>query len=162
MAKVLILDRSKSVRNVLRERLEYEGFSAEAAEDEAQASELCGRIPFDVIISDTECRVPDAGIPLIALSADPSIDTAVAAVRNGARDFLTKPVDMNRLLQSLHRAIDQPVPAPAIPIPGSGPVRRSRRAHPARAEEIIGRSRSNYCGMLRLIDDQFKRFIQML
>ena len=142
MAKVLILDRSKSVRNVLRERLEYEGFSAEAAEDEAQASELCGRIPFDVIISDTECRVPDAGIPLIALSADPSIDTAVAAVRNGARDFLTKPVDMNRLLQSLHRAIDQPVPAPAIPVPGSGPapVRRSRRAHPARAEEIIGLS----------------------
>lgn len=138
MAKVLILDRSKSVRNVLRERLEYEGFSAEAAEDEAQASELCGRIPFDVIISDTACRVPDAGIPLIALSSDTSIDTAVAAVRNGARDFLTKPVDMNRLLQSLHRTIEQPAPttAPATP----APPRRSRRAHPAQAEEIIGLS----------------------
>ena len=138
MAKVLILDRSKSVRNVLRERLEYEGFSAEAAEDEAQASELCGRIPFDVIISDTACRVPDAGIPLIALSSDTSIDTAVAAVRNGARDFLTKPVDMNRLLQSLHRTIEQPAPttAPAPP----APPRRSRRAHPAQAEEIIGLS----------------------
>ena len=138
MAKVLILDRSKSVRNVLRERLEYEGFSAEAAEDEAQASELCGRIPFDVIISDTACRVPDAGIPLIALSSDPSIDTAVAAVRNGARDFLTKPVDMNRLLQSLHRTIEQPFPATAPATPA--PPRRSRRAHPAQAEEIIGLS----------------------
>ncbi len=138
MAKVLILDRSKSVRNVLRERLEYEGFSAEAAEDEMQATALCEKIPFDVIISDTACRVPDTGIPLIALSTDSSIDTAVEAVRNGARDFLTKPVDMNRLLQSLHRAIDQPAPAPAPAVPGT--VRRSRRAHPAQAEEIIGRS----------------------
>ena len=138
MAKVLILDRSKSVRNVLRERLEYEGFSAEAAEDEVQASELCGRIPFDVIISDTACRVPDAGVPVIALSSDPSIDTAVAAVRSGARDFLPKPVDMNRLLQSLHRTLDHPDPTPATLSPT--PARRSRRAHPARAEAIIGLS----------------------
>lgn len=45
MAKVLILDRSKSVRNILRERLEYEGFSTEAAEDARTASELCAKIP---------------------------------------------------------------------------------------------------------------------
>ena len=76
MTKVLILDQSKSVRNILRERLEYEGFSAEAVENEAAASALCERIPFDVILSDTECKVPDAGIPFIALSADTSIDTA--------------------------------------------------------------------------------------
>ena len=78
MTKVLILDQSKSVRNILRERLEYEGFSAEAVENEAAASALCERIPFDVILSDTECKVPDAGIPFIALSADTSIDTASA------------------------------------------------------------------------------------
>ena len=113
MTKVLILDQSKSVRNILRERLEYEGFSAEAVENEAAASALCERIPFDVILSDTECKVPDAGIPFIALSADTSIDTAVKAVRNGAQDFLTKPIDMNRLLQSLHRTIDNPAPAQA-------------------------------------------------
>ena len=70
MTKVLILDQSKSVRNILRERLEYEGFSAEAVENEAAASALCERIPFDVILSDTECKVPDAGIPFIALSAE--------------------------------------------------------------------------------------------
>ncbi len=140
MAKVLILDRSKSVRNVLRERLEYEGFSAEAAQDEAEASALCGKIPFDIIISDTACRIPDAGVPFIALSADPSIDTAVEAVRNGARDFLTKPVDMNRLLQSIHRTIDAPAPAAPSAAGAAPAVRRSRRAHPARAEEIIGLS----------------------
>lgn len=138
MAKVLILDQSKSVRNILRERLEYEGFSTEAVEDEAAASVLCEKIPFDVILSDTECKVPDAGIPFIALSADTSIDTAVEAVRNGAQDFLTKPIDMNRLLQSLHRTIDNPNPAPAQAPPAAAPVRRSRRAHPAEAERIIG------------------------
>ena len=137
MTKVLILDRSKSVRNVLRERLEYEGFSTEAVEDEAAASELCGKMSFDVIISDMECRVPDAGIPFIALSSDRSIDTAVEAVRNGALDFLPKPVDMNRLLQTLHRAVEEPRPAPAGPT-AAAPVRRSRRAHAAQAEEIIG------------------------
>ena len=124
MTKVLILDQSKSVRNILRERLEYEGFSAEAVENEAAASALCERIPFDVILSDTECKVPDAGIPFIALSADTSIDTAVKAVRNGAQDFLTKPIDMNRLLQSLHRTIANPAPAQAPP--AAPPVRRRR------------------------------------
>ena len=82
MAKVLILDQSKSVRNILRERLEYEGFSAEAVEDEAAATDICGKVPFDLIISDTGCKVPDAGIPFIALSTDASIDSAVKAVRS--------------------------------------------------------------------------------
>ena len=138
MTKVLILDQSKSVRNILRERLEYEGFSAEAVENEAAASALCERIPFDVILSDTECKVPDAGIPFIALSADTSIDTAVKAVRNGAQDFLTKPIDMNRLLQSLHRTIDNPAPAQAPP--AAPPVRR-RRAHSAQLLPSRYRSR---------------------
>ena len=40
MAKVLILDQSKSVRNILRERLEYEGFSTEATENEKEASDI--------------------------------------------------------------------------------------------------------------------------
>lgn len=137
MAKVLILDQSKSVRNILRERLEYEGFSAEAVEDEAAATDICGKVPFDLIISDTGCKVPDAGIPFIALSTDASIDSAVKAVRSGAQDFLTKPIDMNRLLQSIHRTITNPATAP--PAAAAAPVvRRSRRAHPAQAENIIG------------------------
>ncbi len=140
MAKVLILDQSKSVRNILRERLEYEGFSAEAVEDETAASELCEKIAFDVIISDTGCKVPDAGIPFIALSSEASIDSAVTAVRNGAQDFLTKPIDMNRLLQSLHKAIDEPdtTAADAASAPTTAPVRRSRRAHALQAQPIIG------------------------
>lgn len=136
MAKVLILDRSKSVRNILRERLEYEGFSAETAEDETAASELCGRIPFDVILSDTKCKVPDAGIPFIVLANEASIDSAVDALRRGAQDYLTKPIDMNRLLQSIHRTLEHPAPAPTINI--AAPTKRCRRAHASQAQRIIG------------------------
>ena len=73
MAKVLILDQSKSMRNTLRERLEYEGFSTEAAEDEEAASVMCEKIPFDVILSDTGCKIPDKGVPFIVLSSEASI-----------------------------------------------------------------------------------------
>lgn len=45
MAKVLILDHSKSMRNNLRERLEFEGFSTEAVEDETAAADLCEKYP---------------------------------------------------------------------------------------------------------------------
>lgn len=136
MAKVLILDRSKSMRNTLRERLEYEGFSTEAVEDEASARELCHQGAFDVILSDTGSAIPDAGIPFIVLAAEGSIDSAVKAVRNGAQDYLTKPLDMNHLLQSIHRVVDDPAPAPAI----ATPARRSRRAHALQTEQIIGTS----------------------
>ena len=139
MAKVLIIDRSKSVRNILRERLRYEGFSAEAAEDDRTAAELCNKVAFDLILSDTGCKVPDTGVPFIALSDERSIDSAVEAVRNGAEDYLTKPIDMNRLLQSIHRTIDNPAPAPAC-APAAAPARRSRRSRNMHTEQIIGTS----------------------
>ena len=53
MAKVLILEQSKSVRNNLRERLEFEGFSTEGAETADLARKMCENIPFDIILSDT-------------------------------------------------------------------------------------------------------------
>ena len=137
MPKVLILDRSKSMRNTLRERLEYEGFSTEAAEDDTAASELCRRIAFDVILSDTGHPLPEAAAPLIVLSAEATIDSAVEAVRSGARDFLTKPVDMNRLLKSIRQAVDES-DAEASPAPVAS--RRPRRARMAQVQEIIGSS----------------------
>lgn len=140
MAKVLIVDRSKSVRNILRERLEYEGYSTEAAEDETSAAALCDRIPFDVILSDTGCRLPETGIPFIALSSDATVDSAVEAVRHGARDFLTKPIDMNRLLESLHRTLDAATPGSAAAPAATRNAHRCRRSRQPGAEAIIGTS----------------------
>ncbi len=144
MAKVLILDHSKSMRNTLRERLEFEGFSTEGAEDERIAADLCRRIPFDVILSEDGCRVPDAGIPFIVLSDAGTIDSAIEALRHGAEDYLTRPYNMNRLMQSIHRIVDsESAPGaddPASSIPAPRAASRARRAKPAQADPIIGHS----------------------
>lgn len=135
MAKVLILDQSKSMRNTLRERLEYEGFSTEAAENEDDAVQLCEKIPFDIILTGAGCKPPQSDIPFIVLAGDATIDSAVEAVRSGARDYLTRPIDMNRLLQSIHQTVDNPsqeeTPAKQV---------RTRRVRSAQVEHIIGSS----------------------
>ena len=130
------------MRNILRERLEYEGFSTEAAEDENVAARLCEQIPFDVILADSAARIARTGVPFIVLAGEGNIDSAVATVRGGACDYLTKPVDMNRLLASIHRVVDRPdgeaadEPAPAAP--AAAP--RRRRAGGVQTQPIIGSS----------------------
>ncbi|MEG0789297.1 MAG: sigma-54 dependent transcriptional regulator [Alistipes sp.] len=135
MAKVLILDHSKSVRNNLRERLEFEGLSITCAENEEMALRMCSQIPFDLIISDSCCRIPGSDVPFIVLAAESSIDSAIQAVKNGARDYLTKPVDMNRLLQSIRRTVDATEPI----LEDKSPL-RARRTHSAQVEQMIGTS----------------------
>ena len=137
MPKVLILDNSKSMRNTLRERLEFEGFSTEAAEDAATADEMCRRIPFDVIVTDSGIDVPQAGIPFIVLSADSTLDSAIDALKHGAEDFLTKPVDMNRLLTSIRNAAE---PSDQERRPRRQTQRQKRGATPQQAGRIVGSS----------------------
>lgn len=143
MAKVLILDRSKSMRNTLRERLEYEGFSTEIADSEQAARSICTKIPFDLLLTDGLSPLPSEEVPFIVISDRASIESAIEAVRGGAEDYLTKPIDMNRLLQSIHRTIDrdgeeEADAAARTPRPAA---RRARRSAPAaRAEAIIGTS----------------------
>ena len=105
MTKVLIVEQSKSVRNNLRERLEFEGFQTEGAESVAIARRMCENIPFDVVLTDSCEGLNDIELPLIVLSRDSSIDSAVEAVRHGAVDFLTKPIDMNKLLGSIRKSV---------------------------------------------------------
>lgn len=135
MAKVLILDQSKSIRNTLRERLEFEGIAAESAENEAAASVLCERIPFDLIISDHETRLPESDVPFIVLSSEATVDSAIKALRNGAQDYLTKPIDMNRLMQSIRQTLEQAAEAPR-----TATKTKAKRSSTGHTEEIIGTS----------------------
>ncbi len=107
MTKVLILEQSKSVRNNLRERLELQGFSTEGADTPELARRIAQRIAFDAIVADRAEGLGDMGLPLIVLSRESSIDSAVEAIRCGAVDFLTKPIDINRLVGSLRKAVEQ-------------------------------------------------------
>lgn len=96
------------MRNTLRERLEYEGYAIETAESEEMARALLHRLRFDLVLTDApEIHNEEQLPPFIVLSTERSIDSAVEAVRHGAEDYLTKPIDMNRLLQSIHRTLDR-------------------------------------------------------
>ena len=140
MAKILILEQSKSVRNNLRERLEFEGFSTECAEGIALARKMCENIPFDIILADNAEGLSDTNLPFIILSRSNDVDSAVEAIRLGAVDFLTKPIDMNRLLKSIRRAIAPPaensVPTPCRP----KPTRTKNSAECGAIEPIVGES----------------------
>ena len=141
MAKVLILEQSKSVRNNLRERLEFEGFSTEGAESVVLARKMCENINFDIIISDTTEGLSDTNLPFIILSRDNDIDSAVEAVRHGAVDFLTKPIDMNRLLKSIRKVISTPSSTPSTTTtsrPKSPKPRNQAECH--MIEPIVGTS----------------------
>ncbi len=122
MSRVLILDQSKSMRKTLRERLEFEGFDIEVASAVGDAVELYNSQRFDVILSDNSFdTLPEAmhATPMVVISADATIDRALSAAKCGAMDFLTRPVDMNRLLRVLRQttappANETPAPAPSV------------------------------------------------
>ncbi len=137
MTKVLIVDRSKSMRNTLRERLEYEGYTTECAATSAAADELCSRSPIDIILTDDAHNVPRIGVPFIVLASESSVEAAVDAVRAGATEFLTRPIDMNRLLGAIRKVSASSEAEPIEEQPTVAvPAKVRRRV--ARVEEIVG------------------------
>ncbi len=139
MAKVLILEQSKSVRNNLRERLEFEGFTTEGAETLDLARKMCERIPFDLILSDRADGLSATNLPFIILSRENDIDSAVEAVRHGAVDFLTKPIDMNRLLKSIRKVLLTNTES-TTEVPSRTKTRAKNSAECATIEAIVGES----------------------
>ena len=121
MTKILILEHSKSVRNNLCERLEFEGFSTRAVDTAAAAEVIASQEPYDLMITDDVEPLVDIDIPLIVISSRPSFELAVEAMHRGAVDFLTKPIDMNRLLASIRGNVGESV--------SDGTNRTSRRAN---------------------------------
>lgn len=112
--KVLILDPSKSIRNVLRERLQFEGFDVDAFATLDEGYEAHEEKVYDILLVDGELgdrhvasgrRGVFRNLSPIILSDNPSIETAVHAIRDGAYDFVPKPVDMNQLLSAIRSVI---------------------------------------------------------
>ena len=88
MTKLLILEHSKSVRNNLCERLEFEGYATQAAETVAAAEVIAGQEPIDLLISDDVEALPSVDCPMIIISTKPSFERAVAALFPVASKFL--------------------------------------------------------------------------
>ena len=101
MTKILLLSRSKSMLNSLSERLQFENFATIETSSITSANELCLNDNFDAAIVDGEMEIEDIGLPMIVITRQPNIDSAVDALRHGALDYITIPLDMNRLLTTL-------------------------------------------------------------
>lgn len=91
------------MRNSLSERLRFEHFAVSEAEDIASAAEICRTTPIDVAILGDSFPLDKLPIPSVVITREPNIDSAIGALRHGAIDYLTTPVDMNRLLDTLRR-----------------------------------------------------------
>jgi two-component system response regulator HydG len=115
--RVLVVDDERAMCDVLVEELSHRGFTAVARTSADDASALLLDEEFSVVVTDVNMKGtsgltlcerivqnrPD--IPVIVITAFGSIETAVATLRAGAFDFLTKPFDMAQLAQAIDRAL---------------------------------------------------------
>ncbi len=118
MPTVLIADDEPAIRRVLREILEFEGYTVQEAVDGDEAFEK-GRAGVDLVLLDIKMPKRDgmevlkalhdieAGVPVVMISGHGTVETAVEATQLGAVDFLEKPPDMNRLLVTVRGALDR-------------------------------------------------------
>ena len=101
MTKILLNFESKSLLNSLSERLQFEEFTTLEIQDSAEAKIASNSADVDVAIVSDSCDITELNIPTIVVAKSPSIDSAIQALRNGAIDYLSMPIDMNRLLETL-------------------------------------------------------------
>ena len=140
MAKVLILEQSKSMRNTLRERLEFEGYATTVALRSEINESFYMRKGYDAVVAGSDMEdVASLGVPFIIITPQGSIEGAVAALRSGAEDYITAPVDMNRLLASLRRIVESRDSESQKELVVTQP-HRSKRAKSSDVERIIGSS----------------------
>lgn len=117
--KILVIDDERSIRNLMQEILEDEGHSVDVAEDGAKGVEMADKEKYDVIFCDIKMpnlsgeevldTLHEKGIetPVIMISGHGDIDTAVSCIKKGAFDFLSKPLDLNRILITIKNATER-------------------------------------------------------
>ena len=118
MKKILIIDDEKAIRSTLKEILEFEKYSVDDAENGLKGIELARQNDYDLIFCDIKMPIMDGlnflekiksyeiKCPIIMISGHGSIDTAVKALKEGAYDYIQKPLDLNRILTSVRNAIE--------------------------------------------------------
>lgn len=119
MADILLVEDKDSLRRVLRLTLENAGYSVSEAVDASSALNEIATARHRLVLTDLRmpngsgldvlraARSADADVPVIVMTAFGSVDEAVQAMKDGAHDFLQKPVDSNHLLLLVERALEQ-------------------------------------------------------
>ena len=119
MSRILVIDDERSIRNTLKDILEYEKYVVDVAEDGVKGLEKVKAGEYDIILCDIKMPGMDgievlekldemgADMPVVMISGHGNIDTAVEAIKKGAYDFIEKPLDLNRLLITIRNAMDK-------------------------------------------------------
>ncbi len=119
MASILIVDDERAIRNSTKEILEYESYKVDVAENGVEALRKVQNEKFDLIFSDIKMPEMDGitfleavlkergDLPVIMISGHGEIDVAVRSIKMGAYDFISKPLDMNRVLVTVRNALDK-------------------------------------------------------
>ena len=127
MAKLLIIDDERGIRNTLREILADEGYEVDVAENGKQGLEMAQAKAYDLIFSDIKMPEMDGmevleklsafrnqpsdsfestDCPVVMITGHGDVETAVQALKMGAYDFLVKPLDLNRILITTKNALE--------------------------------------------------------
>mgnify|MGYP003291542422 CR=1 FL=1 len=119
MARILVVDDERFIRNTIKDILEHEKYIVDVAEDATQAFEKAKTKQYDLILTDIVMpgisgivlleKLKEDGFesPIIIMPSHGNIEIAVECIKKGAFDFLEKPLDLNRLLVSTRNALDK-------------------------------------------------------
>ncbi len=119
MASILVIEDQRFHREVCRDMLQGAGHQVTAVASGAEALRLAAEHPYDVVLADVFLegengleicrkiarRQPDT--PLIIMTASPSLDLAVQSLREGAYDFLAKPLNGEAVMLAVRRAVER-------------------------------------------------------
>ena len=121
MARILLVEDEKAIRNVLRNILLNEDakHAIDEAEDGDQAISALDASSYDLVLCDIKMPKRDglevlahamklyADTPFVMISGHGDLDTAVGCIRSGAYDYIAKPPDLNRLITTIRQALDR-------------------------------------------------------
>ncbi|MGY3212253.1 sigma-54-dependent transcriptional regulator [Mucilaginibacter sp. HD30] len=119
MAKILIIDDERAIRNTLREILEYEDYEVEDVDNGIDGLSMISANNYDLVLCDIKMNRMDGmevlteglaikpDLPFIMISGHGTVETAIEASKKGAFDFISKPPDLNRLLITVRNALDR-------------------------------------------------------
>ncbi|MGG6231653.1 sigma-54-dependent transcriptional regulator [Tenacibaculum sp. SDUM215027] len=121
MAKILIIEDEAAIRRVLKKIIseENDSYEVEEAEDGLQGIEMIKKTDYDLVLCDIKMPKMDGvevlekarklkpETPMVMISGHGDLDTAVNTMRLGAFDYISKPPDLNRLLNTVRNALDK-------------------------------------------------------
>ncbi len=121
MSKILIIEDEAAIRRVLTKILseENETYNVEEAEDGAKGFEKIKSTDYDLVLCDIKMPKMDGvelleavkkikpEIPIVMISGHGDMETAIQTMRLGAFDYISKPPDLNRLLNTVRNALDK-------------------------------------------------------